>query len=348
MSEEDASSTAVPKRLIAGTIGILLLSAGSSACQSVPAPTPTLFPPTPQPQAPAQSTTGQSLPASTDTPTEPTLAPPTPTSPVPTPTAPLTPTASATPVPDPTLYLVQPGDTLLGIAEQFGVDLDALAYANGFDSPEEVSVIAGTELQIPLCEAHKVILGNTLAGISQMCGITLDDLVTTNIAALAPLGSFDAVPVGFVLIFPPQTLTPTDLDCTVQPARAQVIEYTPRPGEGLYCLSQKFAVSTTSILQGNIHRLTGDNVYGERPLLIPPSNGAIYIVSAEDVASGVAVADLAEWYDVELEAITDWNGNPISDPLFEGQQLFVVGANLLSGVFQFQPEQSDAPVDESS
>lgn len=310
-------------------------------------PTPTLAPTEPAAEAtePAEETAEPE---------------PSPTSPVPTPTPPLTqtpeptPSPSPTPVPDPTFHTVVSGDSLLGIADAYQVSLDDLLYANGYFSLDEVTLTVGSQLQIPLCEAHQVVAGNTLSGIAGMCDVSLDDLVTANIKALAPLGSVDAVPVGFVLVIPP----PTDLDslppCTTQPGREQVIEYTPAPGEGIYCLAQIYNLSTTTILQANVQRLTGDNVYGQTPLLIPPSNGAVLEITEEDIENGVTLADIAEWYEIPVESILDWNGNPVSDPLTEGQQLFIPGANLAFGVFQSEslvtptPEATETPAEETA
>jgi murein peptide amidase A len=46
-----------------------------------------------------------------------------------------------------TLYIVQPGDTLANIAFRFGVNVDALAWANGITNPELIEV--GDALAIP-------------------------------------------------------------------------------------------------------------------------------------------------------------------------------------------------------
>jgi nucleoid-associated protein YgaU len=44
-------------------------------------------------------------------------------------------------------YVVQPGDTLYGIAVRFGVSMDALMQANNMDDPNTLQI--GQELQIP-------------------------------------------------------------------------------------------------------------------------------------------------------------------------------------------------------
>lgn len=316
-----------------GSLFLTLAIAGilATACQSTEAPSPTPFGPTIPAAPPTMALTA--VPVATDTAT-PDAPLPTPTSPVPSPTPLPPPSPTPLPPPEPTLYEVQPGDTLLSIAEAFNVTLENLAYANGHADFNDFSLVAGTEIQIPLCQAHQIMPGNTLAGISQICGLTLDELITANIGELAQLGTLDAVPLNFVLVIPQESLTPADLDCGALPAREQVIEYTPGPGEGIFCLSQKFGVSTASIMQANVERLSGNNRYGELPLLIPPVSGAVYVVTAGDIAAGVTLIDLAEWYQIPVETISDWNGNPVTATLQEGQQLYLPDANLALGPFR--------------
>ena len=61
-------------------------------------------------------------------------------------------TPTVLPAPSPTaeivLYTVQPGDTLLGIAQVYGVSVEALVEANGLPNPDVLS--AGQTLVIPV------------------------------------------------------------------------------------------------------------------------------------------------------------------------------------------------------
>lgn len=325
--------------------GAIALSWTAVACQPAQAPlipTTTRVPATPI-QALLQSRmplptpeTSVSQNNSAQVPTDPTESPNLQPSPTPLPAPTLTPT----PPPEPTFYTIQPGDTLIGIAEQFNISPEGLVFANGYTSLAELRLVVGEELQIPACQAHRIVSGNTLASVAQLCGITLDELIITNISRLASLGSLENVPLNFILYIPSTTSNET-LNCDAQPIREQVIEYRPQPTEGPFCMGQKFGVSTTAIIQGNQDRLTSDTPYGETSLLIPPRDGALYVITTEDIQNGVTIADLAEWYEVEPQAITDWNINPISDPLLAGQQLFIDGANLIFGIFTSQAADSD-------
>ena len=73
---------------------------------------------------------------------EPVIATPTPE---PTPTE--TPIPRPTPTPTATVYVVQPGDTLSGIAARFNVTVDDLVEANRIVNPDALSV--GDEITVP-------------------------------------------------------------------------------------------------------------------------------------------------------------------------------------------------------
>jgi LysM repeat protein len=85
-------------------------------------------------------------------------------------------------------YVVRPGDTLSGIAGQFGVSVDALAHANGITDPNRV--LAGQQLAIPggapapapaaAGVQHVVVAGETLSGIAARYGSTVAAIVSAN------------------------------------------------------------------------------------------------------------------------------------------------------------------------
>ena len=92
---------------------------------------------TPQPTAEALPT--NTPPPIAPTPTQDSIA-----------TAPLVPpadTPTSTITPTPIIHIIQSGDTLLGIALDYGVDVDKLQSFNGIDSPQSLQV--GQELIIP-------------------------------------------------------------------------------------------------------------------------------------------------------------------------------------------------------
>ena len=103
---------------------------GLAACGEVVTPQPTV------------ATAPASTPLAADTPT----VRPTATAPLTPPAATTTPTVSPTPI----VHVVQSGETLLSIAFDYGVNLQALQTANGIDNPQLLQV--GQRLIIPTGE----------------------------------------------------------------------------------------------------------------------------------------------------------------------------------------------------
>ena len=71
---------------------------------------------------------------------------PTPTL-IPSPTPSLLPSPSPTPSPTPIIYVVQPGDTLVGIASLYGTTVEAICALNELEDCE--LIFPGDELEIP-------------------------------------------------------------------------------------------------------------------------------------------------------------------------------------------------------
>jgi N-acetylmuramoyl-L-alanine amidase len=95
-------------------------------------------------------------------------------------------TAAATPA---SAHVVQPGDTLSGIAAANGLSTEELAAANGM-SPDG-PVILGTEIEVPVAGApsqaapppmggYVVQPGETLSGIAAASGVSTDELAWMN------------------------------------------------------------------------------------------------------------------------------------------------------------------------
>ena len=152
----------------------------------------------------------------------PTATPESAASPTPSPTP--TPAATPTPTPAPQTYTVQAGDTLLGIAERFGITVEDLQSKNELADPNNIFV--GQKLQLPqpgervqadspaaggggADDVYVVKAGDTLYAISQELDVTVEDLATTN-EITDPSQLF----VGRRLLIPERRLTPP----TVRPA----------------------------------------------------------------------------------------------------------------------------------
>ena len=114
-----------------------------------------------------------------------------------------TPTPSVTPTPQPRRHVVQAGDTLLGIAQQYGVDYWALLGANDITDADVLYV--GQVLTIPVgasplapgARTHTVRAGETLSGIAVRYGVTYETLLEVN-----AISDPDRIYVGQVLVIP--------------------------------------------------------------------------------------------------------------------------------------------------
>jgi LysM repeat protein len=115
-------------------------------------------------------------------------------------------------------YEVQSGDTLLSIAETFGVDVDTILSNNGIDDPDTIK--PGSELRILPVKGleYTVQPGETLADISWRYQVDLGLLLDYN-----DLNDPDVIHVGAKLVVPGGKLR-------AEPPPAPVIEPAPRTG----------------------------------------------------------------------------------------------------------------------
>ena len=105
--------------------------------------------------------------------------------------------------------------------------------------------------------------------------------------------------------------------------RTSVIVYEVQPGDTVLGIAQRFGLEGNSLLWAN-ERLADnpDFLSIGQELNILPVDGAMHVV-----ASGETVESLAKKYDVEVEAITRYEGNHLSEPyaLTVGQDLIIPG-----------------------
>lgn len=180
-----------------------------------------------------------------------------------------------------TVYYVTWGDSLSGIAEQYGVSMAAILQANGLANPDMIYV--GQPLVIPggggysggpagaACATyHTVRPGDTLSGLAWHYNTTIQQLLQTN-----SLYNKDVLYVGQRICVPggQPAYTPQP-DYTAQPASyspGAVYYHTVSTGETLSGIAYRYGVNHWNIMQAN--NLATPVIWSGQQLIIPGYQG---------------------------------------------------------------------------
>lgn len=229
------------------------------------------------------------------------------------------------------VHFVKPGETFASIAAQYGLELERLLQTNASLSPD--ALLPGQAVLLPIAgEYHFTVPGDTLLALVFLYDVSLDSLLSANLDTLDPANP-DFVPVG-VLLKVPQEQISEGYDCTPLPPRTAVTTYTTQNDEQLFCLSNKFSVDITTLYEANPTLRNSSTIENGTTILIPPANGALYEITAEDEANNVRLQDILAWYGItRFDDIVTWENTAVSDPLQSGEKLFINHADLMAGPF---------------
>jgi beta-lactamase class A len=162
------------------------------------------------------------------------------------------------------IYLIQPGDSLLGIAASTGVAMDRLVSLNGIDNPD--FIVAGQTLSLDGTQVavhgpiqgtadlqYTVKAGDTLWDIAQASGVSIDSVIQLN-----NLADADQLSLGQVLRLPPTATTQHSAAAT--PAKPK-----PRPTAQAKPAAAPTAPASKNALQQRVAaealRVAGPNVH---------------------------------------------------------------------------------------
>ncbi len=112
-------------------------------------------------------------------------------------------------------YTVQSGDTLSGIADQFGVDMNTIAAQNMISDPNQISV--GQQLDIPMEDAQFNAYYNQIA--SSPAEFTPAQIAAAGSTAMVPQASSNPA-----IIPTPKSLQATQSNVVVNPQTAPAVQ----------------------------------------------------------------------------------------------------------------------------
>jgi murein DD-endopeptidase MepM/ murein hydrolase activator NlpD len=211
-----------------------------------------------------------------------------------------------------TVHVVRPGETLSAIAEQYGLDLPSLRWANGLTDPTAV-VTAGQQLRVPPTKGmlHAVRQSDTLDSIAATYRVPVQAIVDYR-----PNGLRDAAD-----LMPGRTIV---VPGGVMPERSTVLMHTVQDGETVFAVAERYNVTPETIISANSLEDPDLLFVGQR-LAILPVSGIGLIAQAGDT-----VAELAARYKVDEAAIRSYGPNGLGGggQVVAGQALVVPGGRL--------------------
>ncbi|WP_194841367.1 LysM peptidoglycan-binding domain-containing protein [Salinibacillus xinjiangensis] len=230
-----------------------------------------------------------------------------------------------------TSHTVKAGDTLYGIANQYGVSVDQLKHANGLtgntiqvgqalaipkanETTTAPAPVQQTTTQITQVEddTYTVKSGDTLIGIATLHNISVDALKKANSL------STDLIQVGQILSIPN--------DAPAQEAVKKPTIHVVQTGESLSSISNKYSMPIDDIKA--INGLSGDTIYVGQSLRL---DGASQTSTAQNqisykthtVESGDTIWALSVKYGIPQAELLKANHLTTSSPLSIGQKLQV-------------------------
>lgn len=163
-----------------------------------------------------------------------------------------------------TIHVVQRGETLFRIAQQYGLEVSVIARLNGLANPSNIQV--GQRLLVPLSstavtppQMHVVQPGETLQSISRLYNLSLEEIAAAN-----NIANVNAIYVGQVLLL--QLPNGTPLEAASPPEAApeqpelpaansfdepQSVIHTVLRGETLFRIATQYGVTVNAIVQAN-------------------------------------------------------------------------------------------------
>lgn len=255
-------------------------------------------------------------------------------------------------------HVVQAGDNLYRISLRYGVDMEALAQANGLENIQRLdigqeliipgieSVDSGEEVTNPLVAAtpilHQVQRGESLTTIANKYGITVQQILdANNIANANRIQPGDELQIWSSELSdsaPAADVT----DASAPAAPANTVTHVVQRGEYLYQIARAYGVSWTAVAELN-GILDPNRIDPGTELLIPQPTESTPDVAAESpevtssqptydvstthvVQRGEHLSQIAQMYGVQWTSIAEANGIVDANTVYAGMELIIPGA----------------------
>ena len=244
-------------------------------------------------------------------------------------------------------YHVQDGDTLLSVAQKFGVDAQTVRQLNYL---LDDNIFVGQILQMPYREGitaegaptptpepyrYVVEEGDSLGTIAQQFGVSAVSIMENN-----NMQDPNNVFVGQVLLIPnyapPAITTSTNGETTASETTdsadsaqttGQAVSHVVQPGETLYGIAQKYGVDANAIAEAN--NVTNRNQLRVGQKLDIPGitarDAAAALGRVHIVQSGESLTAIAQLYGVTAEEVISFNNISNPDAIYVGQELVIPG-----------------------
>lgn len=222
-------------------------------------------------------------------------------------------------------YVVQPGDTLYGVAVQHGTTVAALMRMNNLPS---TTIYVGQRLTVPsggysASDTYTVQYGDTLYGIARTFGVSAATLARAN---NLNLNSW---------VYAGQQLRIPGRDSTDASPSTGTDVYTVRPGDTLITIAYRQGVSVGALAQVNGIRVDSWVYVGQRlrlprgantpaapqPRQQPPARDGYYHI----VRPGETVAYIAGQYGISSTRLVQANSIRNPSKIYVGQRLLIPG-----------------------
>ncbi|MGF1504093.1 MAG: LysM peptidoglycan-binding domain-containing protein [Anaerolineae bacterium] len=184
------------------------------------------------------------------------------------------------------VHVVQAGDTLFSISQQYGVPVEALVATNGLASSAQIftgqrlSVSAqGAAAPVDPTRTHTVQAGETLFSIGQRYGVAVDALVRTN-----NLLSASSIYAGQVLALPGTAAPPANSPGYTPSAASS--SHVVVAGETLTAIANRYGISVWALAQTN--NIANPSAIQSGQVLTVPDVGSLNPPAAAQPSAGAA------------------------------------------------------------